>query len=101
MFPAELDLRDAPRKPFRCPAWVTVGDQTHACTLVDLSETGAGLIFQKPDAIPETFTLHLMNRVTVSLPCHVVWRNGPQVGVAFFAESERRSARGGRFERVT
>lgn len=89
MFPTDLELREAPRKPFRCPAWVTVGQQTRACTLVDLSEAGAGLTFEKPDEIPEAFTLHLSNRVTISLPCHVVWRDGAQVGVAFFAKPER------------
>ncbi len=100
MFPAEIDLRDAPRKPFRCPAWVTVGDRTLACKLVDLSEAGAGLVFEKPDEVPEAFTLHLTNRQTISLPCHLVWRDGAQVGVAFFAKPEPRSTPRPRLELV-
>lgn len=87
-FPAELELRDASRKPFRCPAWATVGDKTYACKLVDLSEAGAGLTFDNPDEIPESFILHLMNRQQISLPCHMVWRDGRHMGVAFFSRPE-------------
>ena len=100
MFPAELELREAPRKPFRCPAWATVAEQTHACKLVDLSEGGAGLIFDKPEELPDTFTLHLMNRETLSLPCHVVWRDGAQIGVVFFNKPEPRSEARPRLEIV-
>jgi len=91
MFPEELELREVPRKPFRCPAWVTVGGRTLACKLIDLSETGAGLIFDDPDAVPESFTLHLRHRQTISLPCHLVWRDGAQIGVAFFEKPEPRT----------
>ena len=88
MVPSEQELKETPRKPFRCPAWATDGDKTLGCTLVDLSEISAGLVFDKPDGIPENFTLHLKNRQSVSIPCHVIERDGAKVMVAFFARPE-------------
>ena len=88
MIPPELELRDIPRKPFRCPAWVTVNGKTIACRLVDLSEAGAGLVFEKPDPLPESFTLHLVNKQTLILPSRVAWQKGVNVGVVFFVEPD-------------
>lgn len=92
MIPSELELRDVPRKPFRCPAWVTVDGKTVPCKLVDLSEAGAGLTFEKPDPLPESFTLHLINGQRISLPCRVMWQKGVNVGVAFFAKPDEQPA---------
>ena len=77
---------DIPRKAFRCPAWATIGGQIRGCKLVDLSESGAGLLFDKPDALPESFTLHLVNVQRIAVACHLVSQSGTQVEVAFFKQ---------------
>jgi len=74
--------------PFRCPAWASNGDKKIGCTLVDLSEISAGLTFDKPNEIPDDFTLHLTNRQTIAIRCHVIERDGAKVTVAFFARPE-------------
>jgi hypothetical protein len=86
--PTEQEVRDTPRMPFRCPAWASDGEKKIGCKLVDLSEISAGLIFDKPDEVPDNFTLHLTNRQTIAIRCYVVERGGASMTVSFFGKPE-------------
>jgi PilZ domain len=57
-------------------------DSTMSCTVRNVSDTGALLIFGETPYIPQMFELLLDNRRTVA-PVTVVWRDGERVGVQF------------------
>ena len=65
-YPAKIDPQD--------------GTPPHACTLFDISQTGAKLIAQTTAEIPYEFTLLLGKALR---RCRVVWKNHRQVGVRF------------------
>jgi PilZ domain len=55
---------------------------TMSCTVKNLSETGALLVFGETPLIPEMVELLLDNRRTVA-PARVVWRQDTKVGISF------------------
>ncbi|HZP76623.1 MAG TPA: PilZ domain-containing protein [Pseudolabrys sp.] len=52
-----------------------------ACTLTDVSKSGARLSIDDPSALPEEFLLLL--RDDLRRWCRVIWRSQTQIGVAF------------------
>ena len=73
------------RKTMRYAAWVQDGETTpQSCVLADISDTGARLEVEKPDDVPELFTLLLSGQAnSARRRCRVKWRTEDQVGVEF------------------
>lgn len=58
-------------------------DQVLSCTLLDVSDSGARLQPERPDAVPDRFELLLSENGAPRRECRVIWREGKQVGVSF------------------
>ena len=79
-----VEARISPRHRVKKAAKIDyVGDKV-ACTIRDLSLTGAALELSEIDSkvIPPTFTL-LVPEDGLKLPCRVAWRSEFRLGVAF------------------
>src|SRR4029078_11979574 len=76
------ETRIAPRHRVVKPAKIEYGGYKIACTVRDISITGAALEVSDQREIPTTFTL-IMPDDQLRLPCHVVWRRDYRIGVAF------------------
>jgi hypothetical protein len=80
---AMVETRVAPRHRVKMAAKIEYGGDKVACTIRDLSITGAALeLSEIVSRIPATFTL-VVPEAGLKLPCHVVWRKNFQIGVAF------------------
>jgi hypothetical protein len=78
------DKRKATRREIRYTSWIVMDDsELQGCVLLDISDTGARLDVQDASTIPDCFILSLSNRGRARRKCHVVWRDGKQVGVEF------------------
>jgi hypothetical protein len=78
-----VETRIAPRYRVMKAAKVAYGGDEIACTIRDLSATGAALEFSNlAEIVPEAFTL-IVPEDELKLPCHVVWRRAFRMGVAF------------------
>jgi len=66
-------------------AWLDTGDggPLLACTLIDISPSGAKLAIDDAAQLPETFALQLTRYGHPHFSCRVVWRNASALGVAF------------------
>lgn len=53
-----------------------------ACTVRNLSESGAALEVVTPLFIPDRFTLVVPSE-PLKRPCHIVWRKEKRIGIAF------------------
>ena len=69
-------------------AWLDTGEggPLLACTLVDISASGAKLSLDVIDQIPETFSLRLTRYEQPRFACRTVWRNSNTIGVIFARE---------------
>ena len=63
-----------------------------SCTLVDVSETGARLIIDDTNDVPEEFTVVISHSGTAARRCRLIWRGSADVGVAFETNSPLRIA---------
>jgi hypothetical protein len=79
------DLRKKPRREFHYLAKILTGPQDPArrCTIADVSESGARLLLDSDDELPDRFFLLLSLNGGARRRCRVVWRNGASVGVEF------------------
>ncbi|MGE3148159.1 MAG: PilZ domain-containing protein [Pseudorhodoplanes sp.] len=78
------DNRKFPRKPLRYPATIETSEDASAlCMISDVSDTGARLIVDQVDNVPEDFVLHLTRDGRTRRKCHVIWRSENQVGIEF------------------
>jgi hypothetical protein len=73
------------RHPLRYGAWVALGNDApaKACTVADVSETGARLELESPGELPKEFWLLLSRDGKVRRRCEVVWQTGGQVGARY------------------
>ena len=62
------------------PATIASGRRAIACTLRDVSATGASLSLSSRPRLAKNFSLMAAG---TTLPCRAVWRRGKQVGIAF------------------
>jgi hypothetical protein len=80
----ERDLVDERRAVQRhvvtTPATIISGRRTIACTMSDVSATGASLRLVRGLRLPEQFTLTAAGS---KLSCRAVWHRGREVGIAF------------------
>jgi hypothetical protein len=78
---ASVDERRAVlRHAVTTPATIAAGRREFACTVHNLSATGASLSLTSRPRLAKNFTLTAAGS---ALPCRVVWRRGKQLGVAF------------------
>jgi hypothetical protein len=77
-----VETRIAPRCRASKAAMIEFAGGSIDCMIRDLSITGAALTVSHKICIPEKFRL-VMHGHGLSLPCHVVWRRGYRMGVAF------------------
>jgi hypothetical protein len=77
-----VETRIAPRYRVLKAAKIECGGTTTDCTVRDLSITGAALEVPNQIGIPAKFTL-IVPGDGLLLPCHVAWRKGFRIGVAF------------------
>lgn len=68
-------------------AWLDAGDGVPlvACTLIDISPSGAKLEVDSNERIPDAFGLRL-TRFGVRLSCQTVWRTSNMIGVTIAKE---------------
>jgi hypothetical protein len=81
-FFAMVETRIAPRVRVMKAAKIEYGGDKYACTVRDLSATGAALDFPDLIRIPDEFTL-VLPEDGFKLLCRVVWRREYRVGVTF------------------
>ena len=68
----------------RCGWFVrSVGEQLRECTVWDESETGARIIVDAPESIPDIFHIYMTLDFSSRRRCRVVWRSKTQIGVEF------------------
>ncbi|MGY8662563.1 PilZ domain-containing protein [Bradyrhizobium sp. UFLA05-109] len=80
-----VETRVAPRFRVRKPATVERWGSKFACTIRDISITGAAIEFSdliRSLHIPDKFNL-IIPEDGLELSCHVVWRKEYRMGVAF------------------
>lgn len=77
-----VEGREAPRYRVKKPAWIEYGGDKIACTVRDLSLTGASLEVPDPRNVPENFTL-LIPEDGLKIACQVVRRTEFRMGVRF------------------
>jgi len=84
-FRNRAELRKKPRRQFHYNAKILIDKKTPpiACTIVDISESGARLSLERDEELPQTFVLLLTVNGGARRHCRVVWRTGLTVGVAF------------------
>jgi hypothetical protein len=84
-----VERRGSPRRRMLKQARVLLNDRaTLDCTIRDMSETGARLVFGAAMQLPETFTLLCVSAET-RFDVRVAWRKGLAVGVAFIGPAIR------------
>jgi PilZ domain len=77
------ERRCAVRTTENKPAWLLYEDTCIvACTVADVSATGAGLVVPSAVPLPSTFDLFI-NPTTDGYCCRVVWRAADRLGVSF------------------
>ncbi len=81
------DARSNPRALVRRSGWLVsaVGQQLRECTVWDESKTGARLIVDAPETIPDTFHIYMTLNFSSRRRCRVVWRSSNQIGVEFLS----------------
>jgi hypothetical protein len=78
------DKRKMPRRAMHHPALVLAGDaRPLKCLLADISESGARLKMQAGEELPDSFMLQLGDDRAPHRQCHVVWRQGGELGIRF------------------
>ncbi len=75
------ERRISPRMRMLKAGKIFLGTRPVACTVRNLSETGACLEFESLYGIPSTFEFVLPERIRRM--CRVVWANGSRMGVQF------------------
>jgi|SRR5689334_12851927 PilZ domain len=79
------EKRIAPRQDVRWQGIISdkQGAMLSRCLLVNVSASGAKLVVEFPDKIPDTFVLMLSRNGGVRRVCDVKWRSGSSIGVRF------------------
>lgn len=79
------EKRSYKRKSLKYPARIHLGDGSplRICALSDVSESGARVVLQTPEAVPDEFTLLLGTQGAVPRECRVKWRDGVELGLEF------------------
>jgi hypothetical protein len=68
------------------------GTDLGACTMIDISETGAYLKPENAETLPDQFILLLSSNAVVRRQCAVAWRSDEAVGVQFISPNRASNA---------
>jgi PilZ domain len=77
-----MEKRASRRKTVLMSGAIEFAGSTINCLVRNISISGAGLDVTSPLDIPERFNL-VFKADGTHIPCHVIWRQGEQIGVAF------------------
>jgi len=77
-----IERRAAPRRRVLKGATVTFDGNDLACTVRNLSASGAAIDFSSPVSVPPAFMLVIETDQFIR-HCHPVWSNDRRIGVAF------------------
>jgi hypothetical protein len=77
-----IESRVAPRYRTKKLAWIEHGGDKIACTVRDLSITGASLEVSDPNSVPEKFTL-VVPEDGLKIVCRVIRRTEFRMGIIF------------------
>ena len=61
------------------------------CTVVDISSSGARLVVENANEVPDRFTIVMTEQGVPRRQCRLVWRGEHEVGVAFEADKPRKN----------
>jgi hypothetical protein len=81
------DARSDQRALVRRSGWFvsSIGDQLRECTVWDESKTGARLVVDAPDLVPDIFQIYMTPDFSSRRQCRVVWRSSKMIGVRFLS----------------
>jgi hypothetical protein len=66
------------------PAWIVIGGRAdRECTVLDIAQTGAKVVVQLNQGIPDRFELAFFQSLDKRQKCQVIWRRGKVLGVKF------------------
>jgi PilZ domain len=66
------------------PAWIVInGRADRECTVLDIAQTGAKVVVQLNQGIPDRFELAFFQSLDKRQKCEVMWRRGKVLGVKF------------------
>jgi PilZ domain len=79
------ELRKKPRRQFHYTARIFIDKDSPpiACSISDISHSGARIALERADKLPDTFVLLLTANGGARRRCRVIWRDGTNVGVQF------------------
>ena len=77
-----MEKRAGPRKPVLMSGAIEFAGSATNCLIRNISISGAALDVTNALDIPERFNL-VFKADGTHIPCHVIWRQGEQIGVAF------------------
>lgn len=78
------DYRTKPRRLMRYKAWIQTepGADARACHLADISESGARLLIDDAQSMPNEIRLLVAER-SAGRACRVIWRSEGEIGLRF------------------
>ncbi len=79
------ELRRKPRRQFHYSARILTDKNAPplTCSISDVSETGARIVLEQDEDLPDRFVLLLTASGDARRICRVVWRTGSTLGVEF------------------
>jgi hypothetical protein len=77
-----MERRAKSRKPVLMSGAIQFAGSMINCLICDISISGAAIEITNPSDIPDRFSL-VFKADGTDIPCHVVWREGERIGVAF------------------
>ena len=85
----QTEQRRKPRRPLRYRARIlfSKNGQPRSCNIADISESGARIVLQRDEELPDRFLLILSPRSAARV-CREVWRDDLTIGVEFL-DSDR------------
>ena len=78
-------MRQDPRSKIDRPAWISIGDGQPLlnCTVIDISKSGAKLVLEGADEVPNNFSLWMSRRGQPRYACRLAWSGQNTIGVDF------------------
>jgi hypothetical protein len=79
------ELRKKPRRQFHYRAKILTSraGPPHACSIADISQTGARIVLGHDEELPQRFVLLLSGNGDARRICRLIWQDGLSVGVEF------------------